>query len=69
MIGEVFSVKKGGEVDPLLDAMGVLEANCVLDRDILSCMCNVCSRLFGIFFLKKKKEMPEHVGKLVKTIV
>jgi hypothetical protein len=31
-------------------------------------MRNVCSRLFGIFFPKKRKGMPEHLGKLVKML-
>jgi hypothetical protein len=48
--------------------VGVLEANCALTRDILSRTRRVCSRLFGIFFPKKKKGMPEHLGKLVKTL-
>jgi hypothetical protein len=65
MIGEVFAVKKGKEIDLLLDVMGVLEATCDLARDILSHTCQLCGHLFGIFFPKKKKEMPEHLGKLV----
>jgi hypothetical protein len=44
---------------------GVLEATCDLAKNILSRTQHVCSRLFGIFFLKKNKEMPEHLGKLV----
>jgi hypothetical protein len=55
MIGEVFAVQKGEEVDPLLDAMGVLEATCDLSRHILSSTRRICSSLFGIFFPKKKK--------------
>jgi hypothetical protein len=47
--------------------VGVLEANCTLAIDILSRTRNVCSRLFGIFFPKKKKIMPEHLGRLVDT--
>jgi hypothetical protein len=39
-----------------------------LARDILSRTCQFCNRLFGIFFPKKKKEMLEHLGKLVETL-
>jgi hypothetical protein len=68
MIQEVFSVREDEERDPLLDAMGVLEATYVLAKDILSSTCRIYSRLFGIFFLKKRKAMPEHLGNLVKML-
>jgi hypothetical protein len=48
--------------------VGVLEANWVLARDILSRTRNVCRRFVGIFFPKKKKWMPENLGKLVKVL-
>jgi hypothetical protein len=65
MIVEVFAIKDGKEIDPLLDAVGVLEATYDLARDIISHTRRLCSRLFGMFFPKKKKEMSEHLGKLV----
>jgi hypothetical protein len=68
VIGEVFSIQEGKEVDPLLDVVGVLEANRAPARDILSRTCNVCSRLLGIFFPKKRKGMSKHLGKLVKML-
>jgi hypothetical protein len=67
IVGEFFSVKEGDEIDPLVDVVGVLEANCTFSADILSCMRKVCSRIFGIF-PKKKKTMPKHLGNLVKKL-
>jgi hypothetical protein len=68
MIGEAFTIKRGEEIGLLLDDVGVLEATYDLVRDILSRTRKICGCLFSIFFLKKKKEMPEHLGKLVKKL-
>jgi hypothetical protein len=67
-VGEFFSVKEGDEIDPLVYAVGVLEANYTLVVDILSCMRKVCSCLFGIFFLNKNNTMPKHLGNLINTL-
>jgi hypothetical protein len=63
-IGKVFTVKEGEQIDPLLDPVGVLEATCDLAKDIFSRTRQFFSRLFRIFFPKKKKEIPKHLGKL-----
>jgi hypothetical protein len=68
MIGEAFTIKRGEEIGLLLDDVGVLEATYDLVRDILSRTHKICGCLFSIFFLKKKIEMPEHLGKLVEKL-
>jgi hypothetical protein len=68
IVGNFFSIKEGDEIDLLVDVVGVLEANCSLFADILSCTRKVCSRLFDIFFPKKKKTMPKLLGNLVQTL-
>jgi hypothetical protein len=46
-------IGEGTKVDPLVDAVGVLEANCALARKALARMHNALVRLFKAFFPKK----------------
>jgi hypothetical protein len=52
-IGEILFLREGTKVDPLVDAVGVLEANCALARKALARMHNALVRLFKAFFPKK----------------
>jgi hypothetical protein len=60
-------LREGQEEDPLFDSLGVLEANCVLVKDVLFHTRKALSRLFGIFFPKRKKEVPKKLAKVVEV--
>jgi hypothetical protein len=51
----------------LFDPLEVLEANYVLVKDVFFHTCKALSRLFGIFFPKMKKEVPEKLAKVVEV--
>jgi hypothetical protein len=55
MIGELFTIKEGEEIDLMLDVVGVLEATCDLARDILSHTRKLYGHHFGIFFPKEEE--------------
>jgi hypothetical protein len=60
-------LREGWGKDPLLDVVEVLEANYVLVHNLFTDMRGAFSRLYGILFPKKKKEMTEKRAKLVEV--
>jgi hypothetical protein len=60
-IGEVFKLHQYMAEDPLLDAIDVLEANCKNATSVHQCTQHVLTRLFGQFFSKNKKYMPQNL--------
>jgi hypothetical protein len=51
----------------LFDAVELLESNCKNARMVLQNTRHALTRLFGIFFPKKKDELPQNLRKLVEA--
>jgi hypothetical protein len=64
-IGETFLLREDRAEDPLFDAVEVLDLNCKNVRMVPQNTRHALTRLFRIFFPKKKDELPQNLRKLV----